>query len=324
MTMTSLHGEARRIGLSVGILSMVAWVSLGLGCQTVAEEPSEGGQESQEASYTDRFISVEGRRIHYLDWGREGQQPFVMLHGIARTAHSFDHIAPHFRQDFRVIAVDMRGHGDSDWHPEGAYLVEDYVKDIEALVEDLDLNDIVILGNSTGGRVAQVYAGLHPELVSRLIVEDVGPERPQNIASGFARRVAQEANGWASEEDLFEQLKAGSPDVSEELLRARAHYDTKRRDDGRIVWKRDPNLVKGFVPTELWRFIEKIASPTLYILGGDSPIVPPEIRERLKATIPDCQIVVFPGVGHYPDLERPDDYVAEVKRFLSRGHDGDR
>jgi pimeloyl-ACP methyl ester carboxylesterase len=136
--------------------------------------------------------------------------------------------------------------------------------------------------------------------------------------------VAQEANGWAAEEELFERHKAGSSDVYGELLRTRAHYDTKQRDDGGVVWKRDPNLVKGFVPTELWRFIENIAGPTLYILGGDSPIVPPETQERLKATIPDCQTVVFPGVGHYRHLERPDDDVAEVNRFLSKGHDEGR
>ena len=293
--------------------------ALGLGCQSVTEEPSEGEQQEEEASFVDRYISVEGRQVHYLDWGTEGQQPFIMLHGIARTAHLFDHIAPHFSPDFRIIAVDMRGHGDSDWHPDGAYLVEDYVKDIEVLVEELDLRDIVILGNSTGGRVAQVYAGLHPDLVSNLIVEDVGPERPNNISSGFARGVERDANGWASEEELLEQLKSGSADISEELLQSRARYETRQREDGRIIWKRDPNLVKGFVPTELWRFIEKIASPTLYILGGDSNIVPPETQDRLKEMIPDCEIVIYPGVGHYPSLEKPDDYLAEIKRFLSNG-----
>jgi len=87
---------------------------------------------------------------------------------------------------------------------------------------------------------------------------------------------------------------------------------------GRVVWKRDPDLVKGFVPTELWRFIEQIASPTIYILGSDSTIVPPEAQERLTQTIPDVEIVVLPGVGHYPHLETPAEYLAEIDRFLAR------
>ena len=69
-----------------------------------------------------------------------------MLHGIGRVAHSFDHIAPRFNKDYHVIAIDMRGHGDSAWSPEGAYLVEDYAKDLAAFVEQLNLRNVVLLG----------------------------------------------------------------------------------------------------------------------------------------------------------------------------------
>ena len=84
----------------------------------------------------------------------------------------------------------MRGHGDSGWDPQAAYLVEDYVRDIEGLVAQLGLRNIVLWGNSTGGRVAQVIAGSHPELVSAVIVEDVGPERPPAISKRRADRMA--------------------------------------------------------------------------------------------------------------------------------------
>src|SRR5688500_14257832 len=140
----------------------------------------------------DRFITVAGLRLHYLDWGGTGKPALIMLHGIGRDAHSFDHIAPRFAADYRVIALDLRGHGDSAWHPDGAYLVEDLVKDLEGLIDQLALGRVVLLGNSTGGRVVQQYAGLHANRVRALIVEDVGPERPQDIAAGFARRVQQE------------------------------------------------------------------------------------------------------------------------------------
>jgi pimeloyl-ACP methyl ester carboxylesterase len=69
---------------------------------------------------TDRFIVVNGLRLHYLDWGSADKPPFIMLHGISRVAHQFDHIAPYFTANYHVIAIDMRGHGDSDWSPEGA------------------------------------------------------------------------------------------------------------------------------------------------------------------------------------------------------------
>ena len=273
---------------------------------------------AEQKAYTDQFVSVNGLRLHYLDWGNAGKPPLVMLHGIGRDAHSFDHIAPRFSSDYHVIAVDLRGHGDSAWHPDGAYLVEDYVKDLEALVEQRGLRGLVLLGNSTGGRVVQVYAGMHPDRVRALIVEDVGPERPADIAAGFARRVQQEANGWSSEEELVAQLRAQDSKTSEELLRAHARSATKRRDDGRLVWKRDPNLVKGFVPTELWQYVRRITSPTLYVLGGRSTIVSAATQNELKRTIPGCEIIVMPGVGHYPHLEAPGEYVELVKAFLSR------
>src|SRR6516225_9372454 len=266
--------------------------------------------------YQDKFITVNTLRIHYLDWGSADKPPFIMLHGIGRVAHSFDHIAPRFKNDYHVFAIDMRGHGDSGWSPEGAYLVEDYVKDLEGFVDQLNLRNLVLLGNSTGGRVVQVYAGMHPELVARLISEDVGPQRTNEIASAFARRVAEEDEGWASEDELVASLTRNGGRVSEELQRNYAHFGSKRREDGRIVWKRDPNLVKGFVPTELWQYVSKIKCPTIYILGGASSIVPPETQQKLKDTLPDVRIVTMPKLGHYPHLEAPPEYLRIVESFL--------
>jgi pimeloyl-ACP methyl ester carboxylesterase len=268
------------------------------------------------AHAADRYVTVNGLRLHYLEWGNPSAPPMILLHGIARHAHTFDHIAPVFARSHHVLAVDMRGHGDSAWSPEGAYLVQDYVKDLEALVLQLRLDRLTLLGNSTGGRVVQVFAGLHPSLVDRVVVEDVGPERPQNIADAFARRVEQEANGWASEDELVAQLVAANRRTPEPMLRTYAHYGVKPRADGRLVWKRDPNLVKGFVETELWDAVSKITAPSLYVIGGASRIVPPETQERLKRTLRDCQIVVMPGLGHYPDEEDTAGFMKIAEPFL--------
>jgi esterase len=272
---------------------------------------------AQTPGYTDRFITVNGLRLHYLDWGSPNKPPFIMLHGISRVAHQFDHIAPFFTADYRVIAIDMRGHGDSAWSPDGAYVVEDYVKDLEAFVTQLDLRGLTLLGNSTGGRVVQVYAGLHPDRVAKLVVEDVGPERTNEIASAFTRQVENEKDGWASEDELVAFLKKSNSKTPDAILRNYAHYASKRREDGRIVWKRDPNLAKGFVPTELWRFVSQIKCPTIYILGGASRIVPPETQQNFKETLPDVLMVVMPGLGHYPDQEATADFMPIIEAFLA-------
>jgi pimeloyl-ACP methyl ester carboxylesterase len=266
----------------------------------------------------DRFINVNGLRLHYLDWGNETKPPLILLHGIGRVAHTFDHLAGHFSPNYHVIAVDMRGHGDSGWDTNGAYLVEDYVKDIEGLAQQLRLRNIVIWGNSTGGRVAQVFAGMHPELVAGVIAEDVGPERPREIADSGTRRMQQEdERGWTSEEELLAELKAGNARTAEEGLRAYVKYGSKRRADGRVIWKRDPKIANGFVPTELWRFVREIKSPIIYILGGRSTIVPAATQQQLKQTLPQVQIETLPGLGHYPSEENTKDFLAVADKFLA-------
>ena len=268
--------------------------------------------------YADRYATVNGLRLHYLEWGDAAKPALILLHGIARHAHTFDHLASNLARDYHVIALDMRGHGDSAWSPEGAYLVEDHVKDLEGLVAQLGLKRLTLLGNSTGGRVVQVFAGLHPDLVERLVVEDVGPERPQDIADAFARRVQQEANGWASEDELVAQLVMQNRRTPEPLLRTYAHFGLKPQANGRLVWKRDPNLVKGFVSTELWAQVSKITSPTLYVIGGGSRIVPAETQQRLKQTLRDCEIVTMPGLGHYPNEEDTPGFLVILNKFLRR------
>ena len=189
--------------------------------------------------------------------------------------------------------------------------------DLDAFLTQLELRDVVLLGNSTGGRVVQVYAGMHPERVAKLVVEDVGPERTNEVALGFARRVEQEEKGWASEDELVASLMRGSANISEALQRNYAHFGSKPRADGRIVWKRDPNLVRGFIPTELWEQVLRIRCPAIYILGGASTIVSTDAQQKLRENLPAVQIVTMPRLGHYPHLEAPEDYVRIVQTFLA-------
>jgi esterase len=274
--------------------------------------------QAQAPRYEDRFATVNGIRLHYVRWPAQtpGAGTLILLHGIARHAHTFDHIAPQLTRTYDVLALDMRGHGDSGWSPDAAYLVEDYVKDLAALVDQLRLPRVSLLGNSTGGRVAQVYSGLHPDRIDRLLVEDVGPERPQSIADALGRRFERERDGWANEDELVAQLVKQNPRTPEPLLRTYAHFGIKTRGDGRVIWKRDPNLVKGFIETELWASVSRITAPTLYVLGGASRIVPPETQDKLKQTLPRVSIVVMPGLGHYPDEDDTPGFMKIAREFL--------
>ena len=299
----SRHWLGQIVGLTLAFATITG---------TAVQQPTSGPA----ATPQDRFVMVNGLRLHYVDWGHCDASPFVMVHGLDRVARTFDHVVPHFTTRYHVIALDMRGHGDSSWDPDGRYRVEDHAADLSGFVQALGLRNLIVWGNSTGGRVVQVFAGMHPELVSHVIAEDVGPERPRQIADNYSRRVAQEEAGWASEEELLAQLRKSNSGASDDVLVPYVRYGTKKRDDGRIVWKRDPKLVNGFVATDLWRFVREIKAPTLYVIGGRSTIVPQETQDELKKVLPRVTIVTIPGVGHYPSDEKPGEFLAIVDRFL--------
>lgn len=265
----------------------------------------------------DRYATVNGLKLHYVEWGGQGKPPLILLHGIARVAHCFDHLAPHFADKFHVIAIDMRGHGDSAWHPDGAYLVEDYTGDIEALIEQLDLRNLTLWGASTGGRVAQMVAGRHPDWVRAVIVEDVGAERPAEISNRRGGRMVREAEGWANVEEMLAHVKAAYPRTPEPILRHLLAHGAKQEANGRLLWKRDPAILKGFIPTELWSTVREIKAPIMYVIGGASHTVPPDIQLELQVALPHAKVVSLAGLGHYPSDEDAAAFLAIVDRFLA-------
>jgi pimeloyl-ACP methyl ester carboxylesterase len=138
------------------------------------------------------------------------------------------------------------------------------------------------------------------------------------VAESVVRQLKQEdEKGWASEAELLAQLKTSSSRTPEEIIRAYAHYGSKQRADGRVIWKRDPAIGNGFVPTELWRFVRQIKSPIIYVVGGRSTIVPAATQEDLKKALPQAEIVTIAGAGHYPSEENEKEFLAIVDKFLA-------
>jgi esterase len=270
-----------------------------------------GARASAQAAYRDGAVTVDGRTIHYLDWGPEDRPALIMIHAFDRSAHSYDHVAPLLNQR-RVIAIDLRGHGDSDWSPEGAYAVEDYVADLHALILQLKLPSVSLMGCSIGGRVVQVYAGMHPDRVSKLIVLDVGFARPESTTRILSERIAREQEGWASEDELFARLRRVPTRVPEDMHRRQIRDETKRLTNGRIAWKYDPRIVG---PTELWDYVQRIKAPALYIVGGRSRLVTAEEQQQLR-TLPFAEVVTIPEAGHYPQEDTPEAFLAIVRAFL--------
>ena len=133
------------------------------------ENPSTRDRQADSSSVsiatmecTERKIQgAHGLSLNLVEWSRDGV-PILLLHGYSNEAHIWDDFVPVVSSHYRVLALDLRGHGESDWHPEGAYRYEDHVEDVEAVVEALGIDRIVVVGHSLGGRIACSTAGATP------------------------------------------------------------------------------------------------------------------------------------------------------------------
>src|SRR5690242_12457235 len=135
-----------------------------------------GTYQGGDAMASSQFVTVNGLKLHYLDFGSSGQPPLVCIHGLSGNAHAFDGLAPHLVGSYRVIALDVRGRGDSDWGPPGDYNPSVYVSDLAVMLDTLKIDNVSLIGTSMGGIISMMYAGGYPERVARLVLNDIGPE----------------------------------------------------------------------------------------------------------------------------------------------------
>ena len=275
---------------------------------------------------TSQFVTVNGLKLHYLDFGNAGAPPLICIHGLSGNAHSFDRLAPHLAADWHVIALDVRGRGDSDWGPPGDYNPPTYTGDLAALIEARALPSVALLGTSMGGIIAMTYAGGYPAKVERLILNDVGPETDP---AGFGRitsymtsapsHFATLAEVGAYYRDNYPALKSVPEDGLLEFVR----WAVRPVDGGGLTWKLDPairNIPRTGTaarPMDLWMPYARIAAPVLVVRGADSDVLARATTARMKVVQRRTSVVEVPGVGHAPSLLEPE-ALAAIKEFLAR------
>lgn len=276
----------------------------------------------------DRFFEVDGVRLHYVDWGAALPDAPVMalLHGLQDCARSWDFFARNMRSEFRVVALDSRGHGDSAHAAAGAYGFRDYIADLEALVAHLEVRDVSLVGHSAGGRYAFTFAAEHPELVRALVVVDIDPDAVNASSQGMFARYGSESDEWASSDAVVERLRERQPQSSEEMLRHQAACMTQELDGGRRAWKRDRRLLAAYERPELWEKWREVRVPTLIVRGRQSGLLTHEVavrmREAIADTAPMARLAELEGGGHWFYQEFPGAFEATVRWFLRDVRDG--
>jgi len=271
----------------------------------------------------DRFVTANGLQLHYLDWGNVGAPSLLLLHGFTGHAHTWDVLAQTICDRYHVLALDQRGHGDSEWAKDGAYGVDDHAADIQAFHAQLGLGPVLLIGLSMGGRNAMAFTAKHQEIVTRLVIVDIGPDIAPHGAERVRRMAGDAPEEFSSPDEAIAYLKQfQTHPAAEAALRQRVMHGLKRLPTGKYTWKYDPFLRQqrrqGTMPAvDLWPAVQQIRVPTLILRGGDSDVFAPETAKRMQACIPGSQVVEIPGAGHSIPADAPEAFAQAVRTFLA-------
>lgn len=275
-------------------------------------------------------------RLHYVDWGNEDKPPLLLVHGGRDHCRNWDWVAQELRNDYHILAPDLRGHGDSQWMVGGTYEINDYVYDIAQLIHQKGLAPVTIIAHSMGGAIALRYAGLYPETVKKLVViEGLGPspklltERAEISPDQRIRNWIDELRGisgrlpkrYPSIEDAWKRMQDENRRLTAEQTRHLTIHGINQNEDGTWSWKFD-NYVRAFSPmgfdeataTHLWN---RITCPTLLIRGTESWASDPEKDGRAKH-FKNAKVVNVEGAGHWVHHDRLEEFLGLVRDFFAR------
>jgi pimeloyl-ACP methyl ester carboxylesterase len=267
----------------------------------------------------DLHTTLNGLRFHYLDWGTAGEPPMLLLHGGAQTAHSWDEVAPELARDHHVLALDQRGHGDTDWAPGGAYRRDDFVADVHAFLDHRDWRVATIVALSLGGLNTLAFAARHADRVAGIVVVDVAPTIAP--AGSQAIRAQLAAYEFASFDEAVERAHAFNPRRSLENIRTRLGHSLRQSADGRWTYKFDPGIGSGGLEADferLWDAVRSIRCPALLVRGAQSAILTRETAARFTRELPGSAVVEVPGAGHSVMGDNPSGFVSAIRPFLAR------
>jgi pimeloyl-ACP methyl ester carboxylesterase len=278
---------------------------------------------------THHHIVLRGMRLHYVEWGERAAPPLLFLHGGGQTCRTWDVVCHELSQDHRCIALDQRGHGDSEWSYELDYGVDAHAGDVAALIEALALAPLVIIGMSLGGLTALSYALRQPDTVSGLVAVDVGPW--VNTDGGVPiHQFMAEVTALDQLEQYVDAALRFNPRRDARLLRRSLWHNLRRRPDGTLMWRTDPRG-RGERHEVLRKALDSVRSritdlscPTLVVRGGDSEILREEDARRFAEAIPNGRWLAIAGAGHSVQGDQPKALIEALRGFLDELRQADR
>jgi pimeloyl-ACP methyl ester carboxylesterase len=267
---------------------------------------------------TSRFVEVNGLRLHLLDWGHRGAPALLLLHGGTAHAHWWDWFAPAMSERFHVLALDLRGHGDSAWARPPAYEIEDYVADVAALGDGLGRSRIVVIGHSLGGTIAAAAAARLGNRAAALVIVD-SRTRAGNDGLRFLHRLSLLPHPrYPSRDQAIRQYRLLPTDSSArpDCVAHVAGHAFRQNEDQQWTLKFDRAALASIRSRDIRPELSRLRCPILVVRGGASRLMSAEAIAEMAVVAPQLEVVEIPDARHHVMLDRPDEFNRAVRGFL--------
>jgi len=264
---------------------------------------------------------ADGAALSYLRWGR-GDPEVALLHGAGQNAHTWDTLALALGRS--AVAVDLPGHGRSDWRADRDYLPGPNAAAVAELLDQVAPRAGTVIGMSLGGLTAIALAAARPDLVGRLVLVDITPSPPQLPAAdpGSRPMPVQLMSGprtYPSWDAIVDAVHATMPHRARHEVIPGVRHNARRLNDGSWVWRYD-RLFGDADPrpriATLWADLGRIAVPAMLVRGALSPVVTDEAAAGFRRTVPDGRVETVPGAGHSVQSDQPVALAGLIEDFL--------
>ena len=276
-----------------------------------------------------RFYTSQGLQLHWWDWGNDSAPPLLLIHGGLDHGRNWDAVARGLRDDYHVMAFDLRGHGESEWAKASSYPLPDFVVDVDAFLRQQNIERTRIIGHSMGGAISLLLAGVYPSRVERLVaIEGLRIfSRPTNplheMMAHWIKQIHEQSERpprrLKSFDEALARFKQAHPTRTDEQARHLTRFGLRTNDDGTFSWKydsgirlRSPYRLSFEQSAELWGRIE---CPTL-LIGGSASGRPNPAGNGWVDHFRNATVHNFDGAGHWVHHDRPDEVIAMSREFL--------
>ncbi|MGH7924367.1 MAG: alpha/beta fold hydrolase [Candidatus Binatus sp.] len=263
-----------------------------------------------------RFVA-NGLELNCLDYGGGGKPPMLFVHGGSAHAHWWDFVAPAFVGDFHVLALDQRGHGESEWADEWAYGSRHYVSDLDQVIDGWGFGAPILIGHSMGAHNVLAYAAEHSDKLRAIVALDPPPdytERAVEFLQSIARKPSRRYESLDEAARNFRVLPRETL-ARKEILEHVALHSFKQLDDGAWTHKLDRRTMIR-EPSQVWKSLHRIKCPALIVKITKSPLLDLEVARKMVAQLADARLAEVDHSYHHVMLDNPMQLIEVIKDFV--------